>query len=390
MWLYILLAALSLTEPAQLLERVRQVQAPPDLAVQSLPREALIPLLEEALDDAYGSRFDDYAALYRALRLLPARGDARTALLSLYQGQVAAFYNPKDHSMKVVEGFDPESPILRSLLVHELTHALQDRRLPLFKEMTARAGDRDASLALQSLLEGEAVLVMALAAGDLDRLPPAERNRRLDQTLAAYGGDMASLMPDAPPFFVHDLLLPYRAGLRFVLDAYKRGGWKAVDALYERLPCCMEEILHPEKPGRCPTLREAAKSVALPGLEFRVSDTLGETGFEYLLATRLPAERAVNAARGWDGDAALLFRGPGGDTVAWLTRWDTARDRAEAQAAMHDWAEAEGVSMTDRGRRHSALFIISGPGTPPPPGPEHPRAILKRTEESDEHACEQP
>lgn len=390
MWLHFLLAALSLTEPAQLLERVRRVPVPPDLTVQSLPREALLPLLEEALADAYGDRFDDYAALYRALRLLPPGLDARDALLSLYQGQVAAFYNPKDHTMKVVEGFDIGSPLLRSLLVHELTHALQDRRLPLYKMMTARAGDRDASLALQSLLEGEALLVMTLASGDLDRAPAEERDRRLDQALAAFGGDLASLMPDAPPFFVHDLLVPYQAGLRFVASAFKRGGWPAVDALFQDIPCCMEEVLHPEVSPACPSLRAAAAPLALPGLAFQVADTLGETGFEYLLSTRLPSAEAQTAARGWDGDAALLFRNAGGDVVAWLTRWDSAGDRKEAVRAMRQWAKAEGVPLASWDRGRSALFLLPGPGAPPPPAPEQPRTILKRTEESDEHACEQP
>jgi hypothetical protein len=388
MWLCsMVLAALSLTEPAQLLERVRQASLPPDLAVQSIPREALRPLLEEALADAYGDRFDDYAALYRALRLLPAGLDAREALLALYQGQVAAFYNPKDHTMKVVEGFDPGSPMVKFLLVHELTHALQDRRLPLYAAMTARAGDRDASLALQSLLEGEAVLAMTLAALDGSDLAPSERERALDQALGMYGGDLAALVPDAPPFFVHDLLVPYQAGVRFVADAYRRGGWKAVDALYDPLPCCMEAVLHPGADARCPGLRGAAGSVAWPGRAPAVTDTLGETGFGYLLGTRLPPERARAAARGWDGDAAVLFRGPGGDAVAWLTRWDTPGDRREARDALRTWAAAEGVPLRDWGRRRAALFVLGAPGGPPP---DAPRTILKRTEESDEHACEHP
>ncbi len=387
MWLCALLAVLSLGEPAQLLERVRGVPVPSDLPVRSLPREALRPFLEEALEDAYGDRFDDFAALYRALRLLPDGEDARESLLALYEGQVAAFYNPKDHTMTVVEGFDPESPILRLLLVHELTHAIQDRRLPLYERLTARAGNRDASLALQSLLEGEAVLVMTLAGADLDLLPEEERHRRLDQALAPYGGDLSGSVPDAPPFFVHDLLIPYQAGVRFVAGAYKRGGWPAVDALYDRLPCCMEEVLHEDPLIRCPDLRPAAGALTLPGRRAAVTDTLGETGFRYLFSTRLPGPEADRAARGWDGDAAVLFEG---GAAAWLTRWDTPRDRREAVAAMRAWARAEGVTLARWTRGSSALFLISNPGAPPPPKPVDLRSILKRTEESDEHACDHP
>lgn len=390
MWLqFVVLAALSLTEPARLLERVRQVPMPSDLAVQSLPREALRPLLEEALDDAYGDRFDDYAALYRALRLLPPDLNARESLLALYQGQVAAFYNPKDHTMKVVEGFDAESPLLQSLLVHELTHAVQDRRLPLYDRMTARAGDRDASLALQSLLEGEAVLVMTLAALDGQDLSPGERELALDRALVTYGGDLSALVPDAPPFFVHDLLVPYQRGVWFVAEAYRRGGWPAVDALYRRLPCCMEEVLHPGTNARCPSLRRSAEGLSWEGLAPAATDALGETGFRYLLGTRLPKERAEAAARGWDGDAAVLFRGPGGEAVAWLTRWDTVKDRREAVEALRDWARADGIDLGVRVRGHSALFRIPAPGAVlARPEPGNWRPILKRTEESDEHACE--
>jgi len=363
----ILMTLISLREPSQLLERVRGVSVPADLKVETLSRDQIRPFLEQAIQDSYGDRFDALARLYQALRLLPRDVDARKALLDLYQGQVAAFYNPKDHTMKVIEGLDPDQPLLKILLVHELTHALQDRRLPLFRLMQERSGSRDRSLAIQTLLEGEAVLVMTMASLEETRSEaPADAKTRmaqLEKSLGLYAQDFSGLVPDAPRFFVHDMLIPYQAGVRYVFEAYKRGGWKAVDALYDHPPRCMEEILHPETKTSCPSLEAIASRLSLPGFSAVARDNFGETGFEYMFQNLDPATPR-RAAEGWDGDEAVLYTGKRGEVVLWLTRWDTIKDRDGIVEALQAYAKKEGLSLRPVLGGRAALFMIA---TGPPP-----------------------
>jgi hypothetical protein len=374
----ILLTLISLKEPSRLLEQVRGVPAPADLKVESLPREQIRPFLEQAIQDSYGDRFDALARLYQALRLIPGDVDARKALLDLYQSQVAAFYNPKDHTMKVIEGLDPDQPLLKILLVHELTHALQDKRLPLFRLMQERSDSRDRSLALQTLLEGEAVLVMTMAS--LEETPSGpppdakERMARLEKSLGLYAQDFSGLVPDAPRFFVHDLLIPYQAGVRYVFAAYKRGGWKAVDALYGHPPQCMEEILHPETKTTCPSLDAAAFRLSLPGFEPLSRDNFGETGFEYMFQG-LENETLRGAAAGWDGDEAVLHKGKQGEAVLWLTRWDTLKDRDGAVAALQAYAKKQGLTLRPVPAGRTVLFMIAA--GPLPDLPQATSAILR-------------
>jgi len=391
MFLGLLLTLVALKEPARVLELVRGVPVPSDLKVETLPRDRIRPFLEEAIRDSYGDKFDALAELYQALGLLPAGLDAKKALLDLYQGQVAAFYNPKDHTMKLIEGMDPDQPFLQVILVHELTHALQDRRLPLYKLMMERALSRDNTLALQTLLEGEAVLVMTMASmqaaeGGKD-LDPNERNDILEKSLSLYSQDLSGLVPDAPKFFVNDLLIPYQVGVRYVFEAYKSGGWKAVDALYQHIPCCMEQILHPHALTGCPSLKSAALRLKLKGLAPVVTDSLGESGFDYVFNAALDRPKAEAASAGWDGDLAALYKGKEGRLAVWFTRWDFPHDREEAVAAMLEYGRKGGLKVRPVVNGRSAVFFITDAAGPAAGLPGTLFDIIRTLEESHEQSC---
>ena len=391
MFLGLLFALITLKEPARLLEQVRGVPAPADLKVEVIPRDRIRPYLQEAIRDSYGDRFDDLADLYKSLGLLPPGMDAKKALLDLYQSQVAAFYNPKDHTMKIIEGMDPDQPYLKVILVHELVHALQDRRLPLYKMMMERALSRDNTLALQTLLEGEAVLVMTMASiksGDRGVISdPKMETEVLEKSLSLYSQDLTGLLPDAPKFFVNDLLVPYQVGVRYVFEAYKKGGWKAVDELYRRIPCCMEQILHPSGKGDCPTLKSAADRLGLKGSSPVISDSLGESGFEYIFDAALDKAKASAACAGWDGDEAVLYKGKKGKTVVWFTRWDTEEDREEAVVAMLEYGKKANLKVRPVVGGRSAVFFIPDAKSPAADPPGTLSDIIRALEESHEQSC---
>jgi len=66
----------------------------------------------------------------------------------------------------------------------------------------------------------------------------ANNLKQLPQALAVQA-------PNTPEGLSVPLLFQYSDGVRFVAEAYRRGGWPAVDALYRKPPESTHQILHP-------------------------------------------------------------------------------------------------------------------------------------------------
>jgi hypothetical protein len=88
-------------------------------------------------------------------------------MFKLYDSQVLAFYDPMSHTYFAIRQL-PESlaamgdavTLKESVVMHELTHALQDQRFNATARDKALQHDTDGELAYHALLEGEATLVM--------------------------------------------------------------------------------------------------------------------------------------------------------------------------------------------------------------------------------------
>ena len=175
-----------MAEAQRLVEKIRGVPFPGTIASAVLPEKELPRVLEKKLAEDLPVSFDRYAASLVALGLVPPERDLKRRMLKLYARQVAGFYDPDEKKFFVVPersaeaassaagfGAGAEGLLEEALLTHELTHALQDRRLDLVPRMTALRDNSDASLALQAFLEGEATVVMMEAI--LARLPAETR-----------------------------------------------------------------------------------------------------------------------------------------------------------------------------------------------------------------------
>src|SRR5258707_144764 len=89
---------------------------------------------------------EELPKVLRALQLVDGgKTDLVGSMLALYESQVLAFYDPLTHTYFAIDKLPPavagmgESDMLReSVVIHELTHALQDQRF--------RAGARDLAL----------------------------------------------------------------------------------------------------------------------------------------------------------------------------------------------------------------------------------------------------
>ena len=92
-------------------------------------------------------------------------------LIDFYASQVIAFYDPEPRRFFLVKGAGDHLPdggagelggamAEKMIFAHELTHALQDETLRLDRRIKDLKDNGDRALALESLLEGEATLVM--------------------------------------------------------------------------------------------------------------------------------------------------------------------------------------------------------------------------------------
>ncbi len=188
---------------------------------------------------------------YVALGLLSPDIDLSEVYLDLLGSQVAGFYDSDTETMNVIPtvGDDPGTTLSfteQIIYVHEFTHALQDQYFGLnaLLDTPAVANSPDRSLALTSLVEGDATAIMTVY----------EQNVTLRNPLAALGMLVEGLQAGnlflpagVPSILTNELLLPYEEGLNFVVAVYKSGGWDAVNAAYANPPTTSEQILHPDK-----------------------------------------------------------------------------------------------------------------------------------------------
>jgi len=197
---------------------------------------------------------EDYVTALRALELIGDPDKAVEAMIDLYSSQVMAFYDLDEHRYYAIDSPPPglskelaAAPILAEAIeVHELTHAMQDQLFGAGSRAERLRYDWDAQLAYQSVLEGEATLVMLAWMGERSGLS-------LDQVVAsdaivdALASQAAGLTGSAggERYFSESLTFPYVSGLRFIAAAYKRGGWAAVDAIDRNPPATTAEILDP-------------------------------------------------------------------------------------------------------------------------------------------------
>jgi hypothetical protein len=265
-----------------------------------------------------------------AFGLIPETPGLVDRLVDFYASQVIAFYDPESRRFFVVRGADQSLEDAaeglegmtgiteRLIFAHELTHALQDETLRLDRRLKELKENGDRALALESLLEGEATVVMVRVA--LAELPGADASTEdmLAPLLSAGALERANVPKDIPDYFVEQLFFPYTDGTAYVRAAFKKGGWAALDRLWKRPPQSSSEILHPGADARPENdlLPARPQALAPSGQRFLYADTAGEWGVRFVLRKHLPAAEADSVAAGWRGDRIAFFSSP--RSVSWL------------------------------------------------------------------------
>jgi hypothetical protein len=315
-------------------------------------------------------------AALKAFGLVPESLDLVKFLPELLTSQVAGYYDPDRHYLALVQRdgetltadlpADAARKAEEAVLVHELTHALQDQHFHLETFATGQPLD-DADVAKVALVEGDATLVMMdfFAETSLASLTGVEEamGSFLDDPRelleAAPGVPGTAEMAAAPAWLRDTLLFSYFEGFQFCLSARRRGSQALLDyAFTTDPPRSSEQILHPEK---WHTKRDDPVVIPWPDLSrtlpgwVKVAEAqLGELGVRTLLrGARKGDERAVQAAAGWGGDRFAVYQKGIERLVVWITEWDTDADAREFQVAARGLGRS--WSLERSGRRVAVI-----------------------------------
>jgi hypothetical protein len=318
-------------------------------------------LLKELEQDMTPEEFRANEMAMKAFGLLPRDFNLKETLAQVYSEEVAAFYDPRTKTMHLIEEpkaaepkkapgflerlfgkkteFDKDEN--KTVIAHELTHALADQHYDLEALDKAVKKDDDRSLALSALIEGEATLTMIGAS--MDDWEGTEVIKMPAANLDWAFGLMSTFMPmmgggktlsQSPPIISESMLFPYIKGVVFCARLTNDDGWKAIDDAYRNLPQSTEQILHPEKFRTNPDWPTTIDlGVLKPGDGWKElgRNVLGEMQLGVLLRKH----GGKSAAAGWDGDRYAVFEGPKNRLgLVWLTTWDSEEDAREFTAAL--------------------------------------------------------
>jgi len=350
-------AAPSLDREMREVEHLRGLTFVHSVKERTIDRKELRPLIREQLAKEIPYSIEDYVRVLKALQLIDkATPDVVDKMFDLYDSQVLAFYDPTTHTYFAIRqlpnalvGMSDSSALRESVVLHELTHALQDQRFNATARDKALQHDTDGELAYHALLEGEATLVMLdyLLTKSGQSFEEAVKSDLLIGMGAAAASDQ-SIAPDAPRYFVESLKFPYVDGLKLVVQAYRHGGWKEIDRLHSNPPRTTREVLHSEEYfARLAEGQQAPAPFDPPRpKDVLTIERLGEFHWRYLVGDH---------AQGWVGDRVTVKRD--GEVTA-ETQWETAEKAAAFRDAYVAFLRGRGIDpqVTTDGRSVKVVY----------------------------------
>lgn len=282
---------------------------------------------------------DREAKLLRALDLVKRGVDVEKAYEALLSGAVIGYYDPATKEL-VVRG-DTANAAVRHVIVHELTHALQDQWFDLLthqKNLTDDEGE-----AYTALVEGDAVTVENAYIATLSK---ADK----DEIASQSGGPIPA---DVPPVLIRILSFPYSVGPPFVVALRTSQGQPALDQAFQTPPRASTLVIHPARflGGETP------KPVDEPAADGPTFDkgVWGEVGLNLVLndlySGGAVAGDVQTATSDWGGDRYVAWTS--GDQYCVRLSYASRDDQSAStlQRVLAAWAkkhgaQADGLKLT--------------------------------------------
>lgn len=358
-------------EIAREVERVRGRKFERSVPASEIDQAELRKVLRAKLAEGFPASPEDTLRTLVALGLMEEAPNVIDRLIDLYATQVVAFYDPEPRRFFLVKGSEAALGPMdaaggvgsaeKIILAHELMHALQDESMHLDRRMKDLKDNGDRGQALQSLLEGEAIVVMIkVMVADLQEAGEAAEEM-MAPLLSAGAIDKSDIPKGVPDYFVEQLFSPYVDGMAYVRAAIKRGGFAEVDRLWKNPPASTAEILHgPSTPPPVENLLPAnVDALAPPGYRKLYTDTIGEWTIRFLLRRTLPEPEADRAAALWRGDRIAFFSAGRSIAYTWTVRCDGPGSADRLSAAL--LKARAGKKPGEKVERRGADVIVTFP-----------------------------
>ncbi|UPV76057.1 Hvo_1808 family surface protein [Halorussus limi] len=356
-------------------ERIRQLEFDQQVPVEIMTREEFRSNQSNGATPADRRVFDN--AKYESLFMINESADSIAVQNRNSGSSVGGYYSPsKDSIVVIADSGSTDAPKLPELtLAHELTHALQDQQFGLGG---LNQSTRELHNAKDGLIEGSANYVQHRYS---QRCKSTWNGTCLTPSSSSgSGGGIANMGAYLIKF------QPYSDGPAFVRGVKKKGGWEAVNDLYNNTPESTEQIIHPEKYGTDSPAEFSIENRTSGGwervtLENRPSyGSVGEAGifsmFMYPFYDSnqqtqiIPARdffnrkkgssqlRAVDPlnynstySAGWDGDKLAVFtndRAKANETgYVWKSVWDSEQDASEFLTGYRKVLKYNGAKKVD-------------------------------------------
>ncbi len=329
---------------AAIAERQRGLTFLHPVDVRFLPAAAFAKTVtrdQNELDAKDRTEIRHFTGLMRAFGLITGDVDLFKAFNTVSGSGTLAYYSFEDKRI-TVRG-TKITRAMRSTLVHELTHVLQDQhfdigdRMKELREQSKKGETTSASSLLESIVEGDARRMETRYRASLS---PRQR-KLLDRAQKSETGQALKAMKQVPKVVITLVSAPYTLGEGLVQTVAAKGGNPGVDKLFGNAPTHESVLLDPFRQLAGGT---AAADVDLPKLSDGEkkfdSGELGSLTWYLMLAERLPLTDALEAADGWSGDAYVAYeRGP--DSCARIGyRGRTPRGTARMYSSLKRWVAA--------------------------------------------------
>ncbi|MGH9683424.1 MAG: hypothetical protein ACRD4S_07420 [Candidatus Acidiferrales bacterium] len=287
------------------------IKEPLKTSLRSKPEIRDYLIREEKEDRSDAQRYADDRTL-EAFGLIPKGFPLDSFMLDVLTDQVAGLYDPKAQEFYIAAWIPADDQ--KSVMAHELTHALEDQSFQIDPWIKAARPNDDAELARDAVSEGSAMAAMV----DYELIDRKVSVRDLpDVTALIRSGAVAEMDKDpklskAPGYIRDELLFPYLAGTSFAQEFLKaHSGWQDLHLVFENPPVSTQQIMHPDlylkgvKPETV-TLPKW-KGLAPGGWRLLEENVLGEFGLDEVLKQFIGQEQADGISAAWDGDRYASF-----------------------------------------------------------------------------------
>lgn len=328
---------------------LRQLEFQRPVGFEWLSRDELPEVLKyEADQDLEPLRVTRQRDSLAALGAMAPDVDLGKELLDIYVSQVSGLYSLKRNTLYVLDEMAGalKRPMLDSIVVHELTHALQDQNFPqLLELMVALDREDDLTSAFSGVIEGDATVTMFGALPVAARKPNdpttvmlAERMR--DEMLGELD-DSSGDVGRAPRLLALGLVFPYAYGTVTAAQHWAARGNAGLDAELVDPPLATLHLIYPETRGpvefvRLPLERLGA-SQSTPSCELDSDNVAGALVLRVLFEKGRSPDALRALLTGWRGDRYVRLDCGATWELVWLTRWKSvaaAQRFAEAYRAL--------------------------------------------------------